>query len=524
MSSVRLLAVVTLLIAVVVHADEWAILQKEAKTLSKKAGEAQRKYDLIEALTEQASASATALLIEFAAASAERRDKLEAKAEKAEDDYAKVTKRLRKKYGRKSSRDKLEKDAKWRKTRDARDRAKENFGAENDVLAALGRALADIRAPEAIAILADPSNRNMKRATKAPEVQTGVLTALLSQPVDAVADAVLPIAAKSRSPHARARVLEWVGRKKVQAGFDIAVGALREKARVVARSAVRALVALDDPRAVPAMIKVLPATSGLLTEEVELALFHFTGQQNFGVGSDDMWQGWWNAKGEAWLKSAQRKRYGAGELKRKGSASFYGIETRSDRIVFVLDRSDSMRHPVPQSTGAGAVPGKTRIAVAKNQLARSISRLPPKSRFAVVFYCHEVDVWQKPPRLMLADSKNKKAAKEWFMGQRHVGSTLLFPALHKALEYAKVGAGKSSSDPLGADTIYLLSDGAPTDATGTLLTGDVLEQEITRFLEANRGFACVVHTIGVGPQHDRALMARIARETGGTYKAVAMRR
>ena len=115
-------------------------------------------------------------------------------------------------------------------------------------------------------------------------------------------------------------------------------------------------------------------------------------------------------------------------------------------------------------------------------------------------------------------------AKEWFMGQKHVGSTLLFPALHKALEYAKVGAGKSATDPLGADTIYLLSDGAPTDATGTLLTGDVLEQEIARFLEANRGFACVVHTIGVGPQHDRALMARIARETGGTYKAVGVRR
>ena len=501
--------------------DEWASLKKEAKTLSKKAGEAQRKYDLIEALAGESSARATKLLLQFAGATVERREKLVGRAEKAEDSYLKITKRLRKKYGRTAGRAKLEKDSKWRKARDAREQTSTDLGVENDIIAALGRMFAEIRAPAAVAVLADASNRDLKRATKASEVKTGILLSLLRQPVAVVTDALLLHAGDSRDPHAQARVLDWIGRKKVKAGFDTAVKALRAKPRVVSRSAVKALVALDDPRCVPAIVQALPSASGLLAEEMELALYHYTGEQYFGAGSDAMWSGWWKSKGESWLRSAQSKRYGKTELKRKGSASFYGIETRSDRIVFVLDRSDSMRHPVPQSA---SVSGKTRIEVAKNQLARSISRLPRSAWFAVVFYCHVVDTWKKPPKLLLADKKNKQEATAWFMGQKHVGSTLLFPALHEALKYAKVGGGKSATDVRGADTIYLLSDGAPTDAKGTLLTGEVLEQEIQRFLEANRAFHCIVHTIGIGPQHDRALMARIARETGGTYKAVGMER
>jgi len=510
--------------------DEWASLKKEAKALSKKAGEAQRKYDLIEALAGESSARATKLLLQFAGATVERRDKLIGRAEKAEDSYHKITTRLRKKYGRKAGREKLEKDSKWRKARDARDQTKKDLGHENDIIAALGRMFAEIRAPAAVAVLADTSNRDLKRATKASEVQTGILLSLIRQPVAVVTDALLRYAGDPRDAHAQARVLDWIGRKKVKAGFDTAVKALRAKPRVVSRSAVKALLALDDPRCVPAIVQALPSASGLLAEEMELALYHYTGEQYFGAGSDAMWSGWWKSEGESWLRSAQSKRYVKTELKRKGSASFYGIETRSDRIVFVLDRSDSMRHAVPQSAPVSGssrdtrVPGKTRIEVAKNQLARSISRLPKSAKFAVVFYCHEVDTWKKPPNLVTANKKNKHEATAWFMGQKHVGSTLLFPALHEALKYARVGGGKSATDPRGADTIYLLSDGAPTDAKGTLLTGEVLEQEIQRFLEANRAFNCVVHTIGISPQHDRALMARIARETGGTYKAVGMKR
>ena len=42
------------------------------------------------------------------------------------------------------------------------------------------------------------------------------------------------------------------------------------------------------------------------------------------------------------------------------------------------------------------------------------------------------------------------------------------------------------------------------------------------FLEANKTYRCVVHTIGIGPKHNRSLMQRLAASTGGTYKAVGV--
>ena len=55
---------------------------------------------------------------------------------------------------------------------------------------------------------------------------------------------------------------------------------------------------------------------------------------------------------------------------------------------------------------------------------------------------------------------------------------------------------------------------------GRALTGEDLEAEHAGFLEKNRVYKCVVHTIGVGPRHNRGLMRRIARDTGGTYRGI----
>ncbi|MBW2667811.1 MAG: VWA domain-containing protein, partial [Deltaproteobacteria bacterium] len=196
----------------------------------------------------------------------------------------------------------------------------------------------------------------------------------------------------------------------------------------------------------------------------------------------------------------------------------------------VLDRSGSMKDPVPKravvtgKTPASHVPGDTKLEVAKNQLARTISKIDKNVKFAVVFYSHDVAVWRKPPGLMPGEPVNRRDATAWFMRLDPVGSTMTFDALAKALEFAKVAGGKSATDPHGADTIFLLSDGAPTDIGGNAaLTGAALEEKVQEFLKANRAFGCVVHTIGVGPLHNAKFMRRLAAETGGTYKAVGVR-
>lgn len=496
-----------------------------------KAGE---KYGVIERITKANNAAAVRLLGKFSGVTVSRLEKSRKDLDSATHKLSKAAKRVRSKYGRKTSRAKLESDPKWSKAREAVDRLKNEAVADWDVLVACREAFAQFSSNDAIGVLVNPKDRDLAKARKSLEIREGILRALWSQPPSRVAPALLVYAKDVSMPHARARVLAWIAQHKLSEGYDAAVLGLRAKESAVARAAVAALTALDRPECVPELVKARQKTKGLLAEEIEIALFRFTGNKYFGQGAELTWRGWWNGQGEAWLKRAQaqkEQRHDTSKLERKGNASFYGIETRSDRIVFVLDRSGSMHEPVPQravttgKTPADHVPGKTKLEVAKNQLARTIAKIDKNVKFAVVFYSHEVAEWKRPPGLFPGDSAHRRDATAWFMKLEPVGSTMTFDALAKALEYAKVGGGKGATDPRGADTIFLLSDGAPTDIAGNAaLTGAALEEKVQSFLEANRAFGCVVHTIGVGPQHNARFMKRLAAETGGTYKAVGVRR
>jgi len=524
--------VVGILLALAARADlppeEWERLRAEAVRLEAKAGEKEKKTALVQAVRQEDSERAVRLLVGLAASSEKRREMLVPRAAKAADDYLRVDRQLRKKYGRGVKHEVLERDGEWRKRRDTMVGLRLDVDAEDATLEAAGEALAAVRSPDAALVLADEGDPDVAAARLSNEVRAGMLAALSAQQGDRFDAAILAFAADGEKPFGRVRVLDRIGERKIAAGFDVAVACLDATQPVVVRAAVGALEKLDDPRAVPPLVKARQRAKGLVAEEIDALLFRFTGKKFTGVGADAMWAGWWKSEGDAWLASAGAKRFegapGAG-----GGAAFYGIETRSNRIVFVLDRSFSMRLPVPQKGPVSGtkrdegVPGGTKLEVAKNQLERTIRKLPPDVRFGVIFYGASVDAWQKPPGLVPATPENKKRAIDWFTALEPEGSTATFEALAEALRYAKVGGGKGETDPAGADTIFLLSDGAPT-APGTedLLLGPELEKAVAAFLEANRDFRCVVHTIGVGPDHNRQLMMRLAHETGGTYRAVGM--
>ncbi|MHC4342569.1 MAG: VWA domain-containing protein [Planctomycetota bacterium] len=510
--------------------EEWQRLRREASELARKPGEADRKIALLETASDEDSARAAKLLLEMAAASLAQSAKIAPRLEKAERDFAKTNKQLRKKLGYKSSRKDFEKDSRWRTRRDAVKQLTAEIEVEAMLVASIGDAIGNLRSSEAIAVLVDGSDRVAKQARRSLHVRNGILQALWKQNADSVVNHILAFGMDPGMPEARARILHWIGARKVREGYDVAVAGLRAKESAVARSAVAALQSLNDPRCVPDLVMGRKKASGLLAEELELALHFFTGKTFFGVGADAMWSGWWKSEGEAWLESVQARRFGAADLERKGKAAFYGISTRSNRIVFVLDRSGSMKHPVPQRgtvTGKkrdARVAGETKLEVAKTELIRTIRNLPPDVKFAVVFFSHDVHVWKDPPAMMPATAENKKEAIDWFRELDPVGSTMTFDALEKTLRYAKVGGGKSSTDPRGADTIFLLSDGSPSTPDGDAPLPEAERRKAVRaFLEANRPFRCVVHTIGVGPEHNRELMQSLASATGGTYKAVGVR-
>lgn len=508
--------------------QEWERLRAEAALLEAKAGERDRKTALVAAVRREDSARAAGLLVALAAASAKRREDLAPRAASAADEFLKIDRQLRKKHGKGVKREVLENDSAWRKRHEAFAELRADLDADVAVLEAIGEALLAVRSPDAAALLADAAVPEVRDAMRAVEVRTGILAALCAQPGDRFEGAILAFATDADMPHVRVRVLDRVAARKTVGGLEVAASCLGAKEPVVVRAAVAALKALDDPRAVPPLVEARRHAKGLVAEEIDLLLYRFTGKKFSGIGADAMWAGWWKSEGEAWLASPRPERHEGG-LGGSGGAEFYGVETRSDRIVFVLDRSYSMRHPVPRSgpvSGAKrdeAAVGGTKLDVAKNHLERTIRKLAPDVHFGVVFFGSNVKAWQPPPGLLPATPEGKRKATEWFMALEPEGSTDIFAALAEALRYAKIGGGKGATDPAGADTIFLLSDGAPTrPGTDDLLLGRDLDAAVKEFLEANRGFRCVVHTIGVGPEHSRELMMRLARETGGTYRAVGM--
>ncbi len=507
--------------------DEWERVRTEAGRLAARPGERDRKVALVAAVRREDSARVARLLLGFAAAAAKRRDELAPRAAKAADDYVRIDRQLRKKHGRGVKREMLERDAEWRKRREAFAEAGAELDAEVAALQAVAEAFAAMRSPAAVAALGDAAEPDAAGARRAAEVREGIVAALLAQPGDALDGAIVAFASDAELPFVRVRVLDRIASRRIRAGFDAAVACLLAEHPIVARAAIAALRALDEPRAVPPLVKAREGAKGLVAEEIDALLFRFTGKRFAGAGAEAMWGGWWKAEGEAWLASAGPERF-EGAPGAKGGTEFYGIETRSNRIVFVLDRSHSMRLPVPRKgpvtgAGVGKVAGNTKLEVAKNQLERTIRKLAPDVKFGVIFFGGKFQAWQPAPALLAATPGNRNAAIAWFAALEPEGSTPTFTALAEALRYAKVGGGKSATDPAGADTIFLLSDGAPTGPGGAdLLLGPELDAEVARFLEANRDFKCVVHTIGVGPDHNRELMMRLARETGGTYRAVGV--
>ncbi|MHC4816536.1 MAG: hypothetical protein ACYTF8_00550, partial [Planctomycetota bacterium] len=121
-------------------AEEWQRVCNEAARLAKKTGEPDRKLDLIHTVSKEDSARAAKLLIGVAAASAKKRESLAPRVEKARGAFMKLSRRLRKKYGRHATTDTLEKDSKWRARQDAYHGLRADLETEEVVLAALGDA------------------------------------------------------------------------------------------------------------------------------------------------------------------------------------------------------------------------------------------------------------------------------------------------------------------------------------------------------------------------------------------------
>jgi len=500
--------------------DAWREANKQAKRLMKEPGLLQNKQKVVALLAQDDTERAAKVLVKWTTTSIKLRDRdLRSELDEAQEKFDKLVKILLKAYdtlppGRKEDKDNYD-IAKARL-----DRARSNFEAEGELHRLLAKAFERLESEEAVTYLLKEGEKQVARAKGEgmATVLMGILACYVRQPVERVGERLLDHAREGDLPEARIRALNWIASSKVEGGFDAAVACLSAPQEVVVRSAVFTLEVLNDPRCVKPLIDRLKGAEGLLQEEIERTLHYFTGQSfdgDFGV-----WSTWWEKEGDSWFKTDDGERYPTNpdskKVEKGGTTTFYGVETRSKRIVFVLDRSGSMRAGMNAEGGGQPPPRestdeKSKMQLAREQLKWSIETLPKGVHFNVIFYCTDVQVWKEPPEMVPATKENKQAAVDWFMEIPADGYTRTFDALAKALDYA---GGKN-----GADTIFLLSDGSPTAVdAGEPLEGEALEAEYAAFLEKNRIYKCVVHTIGVGRAQNRPLMMRIARDTGGTYR------
>jgi Mg-chelatase subunit ChlD len=189
--------------------------------------------------------------------------------------------------------------------------------------------------------------------------------------------------------------------------------------------------------------------------------------------------------------------------KPRPSTTFYGIQTRSKRILYILDVSGSMSDPRARSGD------KLPIDVAKEELTQSIRSLPEDAVFNIVFFNHEVAAWKEKP--VKADKAGKTEASAWIAARAPAGATNIFDALERGFRLA----GRGTHDKqyaVAVDTIFFLSDGQAN--RGRLVEPAQIVAEVRRL---NSEQKLKIHAVGIGKGHDPALMRALAEISGGTY-------
>jgi hypothetical protein len=310
---------------------------------------------------------------------------------------------------------------------------------------------------------------------------------------------------------------------------------------------VRALAAAACARgkvleATDALVRALEKEGGRLQMELDDALRALHGVSF--VGDAALWRRWLDEnrpaveeRTRAAAAGPERERPlgppetweapGAAEVAGDGKArnptsSFYGIETTSRRVLFVVDISRSMEEPAvarpPTATGGKddfpSPKGNAKMDVARWQLHRAVAALPKDALFNVVVFSESYKSWQDA---MVETSPAAKGKAHAFIdGLKANGVTNIADSLDEAFDLAGAGPlavpGKGAKGGQAVDTVYLLSDGNPNRGRLSDLPA-LLEDAVARA----RASRIVIHAIGIGEVAGSEFLKSLAARTGGRY-------
>ncbi|MDA1266275.1 MAG: VWA domain-containing protein [Planctomycetota bacterium] len=292
---------------------------------------------------------------------------------------------------------------------------------------------------------------------------------------------------------------------------ELAVETLAHENPILRGAAIGALETIADPASLLPLVAHIDLEVGDLRKRVVAALQVLTGQTFHG--SSRAWQIWLAEEGAPFLSGDRTLGFGEpSQAEQPAGATYYGLPMDGNRLLFVLDVSQSMSKPlVEPKQGEEVEPGaETRMDRARAELVRALSRLAPHQHFDIVAFGGDLDRFAE--KLVPASAKNVAAAQAWV--SEHELS--LGTRLHDAIELAFDQAGRSTGDGLylpDVDTLYVLTDGQPI-VNGKSDDQKAIEESTARL---NLTDQVVIHTIGMGSEIPAGFLKRLASGNRGQF-------
>jgi HEAT repeat protein len=344
-----------------------------------------------------------------------------------------------------------------------------------------------------------------------------------------------------RSPHwqVRAQSLALCAKLGHPKLLDHAGKLLADPEPKVQVVAVRALLRRGGIEVIPLLFRALDKSKGRVQDDIADALARLTGR-DLGPSSAQ-WESWWiqNKNNPAELKMMGAEEFSAlkAESAQQQTLVYYGLRVLSDNVAFVFDSSESMaeryepiaeekkaeEETAPEGTTvvrrpgggrAGAAGGKKgksetgvpKIEVAKRELRKVIDGLEVGRRFTIVqfdsiirdFIPDELGKEREGLERMTPEVRDRARAFIDKVGP--AGLTYMLKAIESAFAYEDI------------ETVFLLSDGAPTPESGSM------EQILERVRELNQLRGVKINTIGFKMADDeKDFLRRLADENFGVF-------
>lgn len=326
-----------------------------------------------------------------------------------------------------------------------------------------------------------------------------------------VTDLLLETAANEPDPRALVPALDALGGRDAKLVVPALAAHLADVRWLVRAAALSALERTPSREGIDAIVARAQTEEGRLRDDCLRIVLALTGADI--AKTPEALKQWWDAHREAWNgpPPPPSKVPNADEMIRKANAGasktgFFGIETSSKRLCYVIDISGSMNEKVTKESK------ESRAEQAKAELIRSIRAMEDGSWFALVLFSSEVQPWKT--EMTLADDASRKAAVAFVEQAAVAGATNTYGALELAFTLGEPSKAKPTDPYADAklDTIILLSDGKPT--RGHTVVTDEIRAAVRDW---NKRRHVTVHTIAFGNDADFKFLEGLAQDTGGAF-------